>query len=297
MKTFTKDLLNSEQIKESIVINVSLQSHDKNNPFNPDGFLNWKIPLDEFDRVVRDFGGSYSPCHYKNSYRKDDEAIQGSINSIMLDFDDGLSLKEAFVLFADYEGIIATTKSHQKDKNGVVCDRFRVILPTNTPINLNKNEYRNLMSEVMNTYIQADKACKNISRFYFMYDKCEVWRLQGEKLFNWEKHYELVRLRENAREIKSQNSMNIVKTNNDENLTKLEWYRKYKNTEQLLVALKFEEKFVSGQRNNTLFSWASHLKEVGLSDGEVREMVSFLNNRGDSIKDRELEQLFRGLQL
>ena len=47
---------------------------------------------------------------------------------LVLDFDDGISLDEAFEAFKDYTHVMGTTKSHQRPKgsSGLVCDRFRV---------------------------------------------------------------------------------------------------------------------------------------------------------------------------
>lgn len=288
-----------DKVDDFISINVAMQSYNKTNPYSPEGFLNWRIPLEEFDRVCRDFGGSYSPCHYENGYRLDSEAKVGSVNSIMLDFDDGLTLADAAYMFGDYEGVIATTKSHQKDKNGTVCDRFRVILPTDSPITLNASEYKDLMVQVMKKYPQADKSCKNISRFYFMTKDSKVIRLQGDKLFDW-KHYHNNALLDKESAVKISQIKSIKPKDMNPLLeaeTKADWYRQHKNTQKLLDVLNHDTKFVTGQRNNTLYSWTRHLQDVGLNDSEVIEIMEFLNAQRDSVPDKELTLIFRSCGL
>ncbi len=46
-----------------------------------------------------------------------------------VDVDDGVSLDEAINIFEDTTHIIGTTKSHRKPKNGVIADRYRVVIP------------------------------------------------------------------------------------------------------------------------------------------------------------------------
>ena len=49
---------------------------------------------------------------------------------IGLDFDEGMPLHKALETFRSHMHVIGTTKSHQKPKKGVICDRFRVFLRT-----------------------------------------------------------------------------------------------------------------------------------------------------------------------
>ena len=289
-----------ENVDEVVSINVAIQSRNKKQPFSPEGFLNWRFPIEEMDRVVRDIDCSYSPCHYNNGYRLDDNATVGTMNSLMLDFDDGLSIEEAKALFSEYDGLIATTKSHQKDKNGIICDRFRVIIPTDTPVTLNATEYKDLMVQIMNVYEEADKACKNISRFYFGYEGSEVIRLQGDKLFNWKYYYNLHLSKEEKRRrvanIESSFSGKRVATLEFAE-TKADYIRQIAMTDKLLEIVKFD-RFGVGGRNNYLYSVAMYLRESGLSDDEVRELVLWVNSRGDGLKENEIEStIFRSMRM
>ena len=69
---------------------------------------------------------NYSLSVFKDQDRKNVNFI--SADAIALDFDEGLTIKEAEMRFRNKRHIIAPSRNHQKEKNGVVSDRFRVIL-------------------------------------------------------------------------------------------------------------------------------------------------------------------------
>src|SRR3972149_855154 len=69
---------------------------------------------------------AWSPGIFKSNYRNLDNFI--SMDVIALDFDSGMSLDEAAIVFANYAHIIGTSRSHQIVKGTTpACDRFRVI--------------------------------------------------------------------------------------------------------------------------------------------------------------------------
>ncbi len=130
----------------------------------------------------------YSATTFRNQYRNGTNAEQGQ-ELIILDFDDGLTIAEAMVAFEEYFGLIATTRNHRKAKNGIVAERFRVILPTSTPITLDIKQFKMMMTEIMQRYPQADRACNNIDRMYFGAPGAEVHFLAGTRLFDWQPVY------------------------------------------------------------------------------------------------------------
>lgn len=89
------------------------------------------------------------------------------IQLLTYDIDEGLSLDEAEIVL-DYlrcSYIIAKTVNHQKEKNGIICDRYRIILPLEIPI-INTNDYAHNWNRFAK-YFKVDESCKDISRFYF----------------------------------------------------------------------------------------------------------------------------------
>lgn len=146
-----------------------------------------KVPFSKLkDLMSSEF--NYSCQLFKDGYRDLEHYVSGS-NLIALDIDDGMTLNEARALFEPYKNIIATTKSHQKDKNGKVCDRFRVILKCDKPITLDAEEFKNMMMEVHQEYSFVDKQCSNVSRFYYPSKGSQVFINDGFCEFDWEPYH------------------------------------------------------------------------------------------------------------
>jgi hypothetical protein len=119
-----------------------------------------------------------SPFEYINNTKKTENWINVKQNLLVLDVDDGLSIKEAKQKFKEYKSLIYTTKSHQQDKKGVTCDRFRVIIPSiNIPTDETYFEYmRNL--EMLFPFI--DKQVNNKTGAFLGNFNCEHFYNEGK---------------------------------------------------------------------------------------------------------------------
>jgi hypothetical protein len=69
---------------------------------------------------------SWAPASFKSDRRLNVE-FEGT-DLLVLDIDEGLKLPEAIQQFSPYKCLILASKNHQKEKNGRVEDRFRVII-------------------------------------------------------------------------------------------------------------------------------------------------------------------------
>lgn len=108
---------------------------------------------------------AWSPGIFKNNYRNLDNFV--SMDVIALDFDSGMTLEEAGLVFSDYAHIIGTSRSHQKPKDSKpACDRFRVILQLERPIT-NDDDYKATFNELIRNFPAADRACSDASRFFY----------------------------------------------------------------------------------------------------------------------------------
>ena len=107
----------------------------------------------------------WSPIIWMDGNRKQDNFLRADF--VALDFDDGeLSLDEAKRIWCDSNHIIATTKSHQKEKgNKRACDRFRVVLELSRSLNELKH-YKETMRHLVDRY-PCDPACKDGGRFFY----------------------------------------------------------------------------------------------------------------------------------
>lgn len=124
---------------------------------------------------------TWSPIIYKDNTRKQANFLKSVV--IALDFDDGeMSLAQAVDnYFCDMRHIIGTTKSHQKEKDGVVCDRFRVVLQLERPV-LSSREYRWQMKCAVKKY-PIDPQATDAARLFYPCEKIvsvsdgELWEV------------------------------------------------------------------------------------------------------------------------
>ena len=276
------------------MINFSYSNHLS------EGFVGYTVQsLEEFGEVLKT-EMNYSPFIYDKNYRLEINSILEECNTIMLDFDDGLTIEEAKELFKDYMHIIATTKSHQKEKNNHVCDRFRLILPLEKPLNTTIDEYKETMAFIILKY-GNDKACKDIARFYYGFKYSEVIINKTKHFFDYDvvqKQAKLYFKIQKDKEKQSHAITPIYKPTYNNDISKIDYLRSILYTDKLLDVLKFHERFGAGGRNTYLFSCAKYLQDEGLSGEEVRSAILWLNSRGDGLKEKEIEQtIFRSLRL
>lgn len=106
----------------------------------------------------------WSPAIFKNNYRNN--ANFESTSLMVLDIDEGIDIKKALELFAPYRFILATTRSHQKDKHGVVCDRFRVILFLSKEVK-DRDTFTATWFALQKEFPFIDEKCKDPARFFY----------------------------------------------------------------------------------------------------------------------------------
>lgn len=282
-----------EQHKQKITVSYS-SDITKN-------FKKVKIPFYKImDLVKSEF--NYSAGTFQDGYRKADNYLNYS-DLIILDIDDGCTIKEAKSIFAPFDYILATTKSHQKDKNGIICDRFRIILKTDTPITLNKNEYTLMMTEVHEEFNFVDKSCKDASRFYYPSKDSEVFIHGGFCDFYWEDYYTKAKEKQTALKqkkyiISNQESYNNEDIERSTSTSKLKYLRKHAGTKKFMDFFKSDAKFSDGNRNTFLYSVAKALQDFGMNDTEIRENTLWVNSQGDGISEAEIEKtIFRSLRV
>ena len=136
-----------------------------NSAKNPKGFINYNdVEFSDIPQMVTS-GYAYSAGKFKDEHRKNDNWI-GYVDVIILDIDDGCTIVQAQEIFRKYEHFIITTRSHQKEKNGLVCDRFRVFIHIDTTIN-DPLIMDSLMNKLMNMYPFLDSSCRDRGRYFF----------------------------------------------------------------------------------------------------------------------------------
>ena len=90
---------------------------------------NKDITWTNIHKVMNKDNIQFSCYEWKNGVKIPKTFRRDKQNCIILDIDDGISIQKIQSIFKKYTYIIGTTKSHMKDKKGIVCERFRMIIP------------------------------------------------------------------------------------------------------------------------------------------------------------------------
>ena len=116
----------------------------------------------------------WSPCVWQEGRRHMNNYVFCQLAA--LDFDEGKPSLEAMVDWLEVRGhphILMTTKSHQKEKvkpSGKIdapCDRYRLILPLDKPLNKEPKRFQWQMKQFRKTWPHVDKSCCDAARFYW----------------------------------------------------------------------------------------------------------------------------------
>ena len=82
------------------------------------------IPFNQVPSLACSSGLMYSLGQFKDNVRRSAN-YKGYADLIVFDFDEGWS-SELDDLFNNFYGYKIPTKSHMKEKNGIVCERYRI---------------------------------------------------------------------------------------------------------------------------------------------------------------------------
>ncbi|MBU0924433.1 AAA family ATPase [bacterium] len=117
---------------------------------------------------------NYSPFMFNDGKRN--QANSNPKNLICFDIDDTLELKKAIEICSRFKSLIVTTKSHQVDKKGLICDRFRIIIPIDKDVP--KEHFKSFyisLSKYLTLDNAIDTACNDVSRFFYPNINQEVY--------------------------------------------------------------------------------------------------------------------------
>lgn len=193
-----------------------------------------------------------SPCMWGSGIRK--KANFRFAEWFALDFDDGMTLEEAKETFQPFMHVIGTTKSHQKDKRGVVCDRFRVLLKFAKRCT-SRDDYEATARYLVRKY-KADTACVDAGRFFWPCKDIAVSKYYGKVIgivdssAEKEKREKFVKRREQS------------------------WKTLYPQGQiPAHVQNKLQFGVVAGKRNVTCFGIGADLASLGFSESEIISLI------------------------
>jgi hypothetical protein len=181
---------------------------------------------------------------------KDNAALTANFLSsdfLALDFDTPgeETLEQINHSLQDHKRLIATTKSHQISKNGIVCDRFRLIIPFTETIT-DYRTYRQTYLDALKKYPWADRSCLDGARFFFPSKTIIV--VDRESDYRWKVSPYVERI-----EVERVVKRGVIPN----------WCLEIINNGLIL----------EGSRNVTLFRVACGIFEAGFSEGDVRRFL------------------------
>lgn len=260
-----------------------------NNEKNIKGFVNYDdVEFADIPDMVT-AGYCYVACKLKNEERRDSN-FDGYVDVLIADIDAGCTIEEAKQIFSSYEFWLITSKSHQKEKNGLVCDRFRMFFKLNKTIHI-KEKFDELYKRFIDKFSFVDRSCRNVSRLYYSSPKDAI------VIYNKGKEYSTNIIDTNESEQKKPivNSETIYKycelTNGwiDSDGSVLQEYNQDAHRIKLKGAKSLLDKeFYKGNRNNALFKCASMLLKDGFSEQDIVKFLVEQNDERDSVKFNEL---------
>lgn len=196
-------------------------------------------------------------------------------NIIGLDFDDTISLLDAKKSFKDHAKIIGTTMSHQKEKNGIVADRFRVVLFLESVCE-NVEDYRNTV-KILSQQYGSDYAASDAARYFRPCHSIESADFSGQR----------VDIRRVPAWVKKREE--LIKQSNIDQFKKRGVLPKF-------VRDFCERGIVYKQgRNSTAYAVIMMLIDCGMCRGDIERLVlgAPIDQRG--LKPREMETVLKSV--
>lgn len=237
--------------------------------------VNFKpVEISSIDDLVKyTTSTNYSMGIFKDDYRTKKNFQEAQAIAIDVDNDgpnDNYTIAEATEKFAQFKHLIMPSRSHQKEKNGKVADRFRVILFLDAPIT-DAKDFQATWKTIYDNYPAADRACKDASRFFF--PSPEVYSInQDGKLWPSAKFV--------------QPQVNELDKALDDN--------RERGTLSKQTLEFFMNGAPEGKRNQALFKASKDMQEQGYCVAEVLTKLEAMINSGGSwgttyVNDKDLE--------
>jgi len=201
----------------------------------------------------------------KDRYRLDNN-FEGLVDVLIIDVDDTCNIEQALLIFKKYKFYLITSKSHQIDKGGVVCDRFRLFFElAETQNDRVLLEY--IYSSFIDIYPFIDTSCRNVSRFFYSSPA------DAKVIFNEGKKY-------SSRMIAMGVEEEVVEKTTPTMPEKKGWLKRPENVEvsygetseenKLVgVGIFLDNEFVQGNKSNCLFQASSMMVSDGFDENFI----------------------------
>ena len=209
-----------------------------------------RVPFDQLHQLTQAPKMHWANHQFKNGHRAEENALVG-FNLIVLDVDEGISLAAAHDLMKEYRFMTYTTKRHSDEQN-----RFRLILPINYVLELDTDEYKEFMNNIMGWL--PFKVDESVNQRAKKWETCDSGQF----------HYNL------EGEILDALSF-IPKTS--KNAEYQQQYQKVQSMDNL--ERWFAQRIATGSRNNQMLKFALALVDSGMSFMDVQNAVHAFNGK------------------
>lgn len=214
-----------------------------------DGYDGEEVSFFDMENLALAPGFNWCNHWFQERHRADEKVIPG-FNLVVLDIEDGVSLQMAHELLADYVFMSYTTKRHVPG-----ADRFRIVLPINYELKLDKEDYRTFMNNLIDwlPFRGVDEASNQRSKKWLTNEHGQIHFNREGKLLDALPFVPKT----------SKNEQHNAETAKLKNLGQLERW--------------FAGRFSEGSRNNHMIKFALALVDGGLSYAEIESRVLAFN--------------------
>jgi len=218
-------------------------------------------PLDSLPKLLGAPGLHWCNHHFDKEHRSEENVLEG-FNTLVVDVDGSISLDAVHELMKEYTYITATTKRHTDDVN-----RFRLIMPSNYNLKLDKDDYREFMNSFLLWLPFESDASAN--------QRSKKWMTNENSVISVHKGTSLV----NVLPFIPKTKQNTEYVKGVADLGRLDHLERW-----------FLNNMEVGNRNNNLLNFAMMLKDAGATYDEMRGKTITLNEQSVSpLKKDELE--------
>lgn len=232
---------------------ISLSNHEAYN------YDTKKVSFNDLTDLGDATGYHWCNHSFEGGHRRETSVLPG-FNLLVLDVDNGMSVKSVQEVLKNYDHVIYTTKSHTQTNNS-----FRILIPTNYILYLDKEEYKKFINNILEVLpFEVDTASNQRSKKWLTHEGNTYVNDVGN-LFDVLPYIPQT----------TKNEQRIT-TLMDSDMDRLEAWL-INNTED-------------GNRNTQLYNYACILLDNGESYVDIRNKVLSLNSKlSDSLSEEEVD--------
>lgn len=266
-------------------MNFTVATHGKKK--DATGYLHYEdVDFSDIPAMVT-HGLNYCACKLKNEYRLDDN-FDGHVDVLIIDVDEICTIKMAVEIFARYQFYLITSKSHQKEKGGLVCDRFRLFIPLDKTVYI-RQEMEEIYNRFIGKYDFIDKSCRNVSRFFYSSPKdAEIIYNDGKKYKTYlsERLDDIVLTHDKKEEVvEYAPARKTGWLKRPDNVVVEYEYSSATTEENYLKGIEsyMDENYYQGNKGNCLFNAACMMMKDGFDDDYIaNHLIAEWTKRGSS---------------